>query len=95
MRFAALIEYIQDQDRIESIRPAHRLYLRQLLSEGKLAISGPFTDGYGAMIVYEADTAEQALQYLKGDPFHDGGIFVQWTIRPWNPVMSNKDLFPA
>ena len=94
MKFAALIEYIADKDKIQSIRPAHRQYLTRLLGEGKLAISGPFTDDWGAMIVYEAASAEEALTFLQGDPFHDGGVFVRWQIRPWNPVMANRELLP-
>ena len=74
MKFAALIEYIFDKEKIGTIRPAHRAYLTKLLGEGKLAISGPFTDDYGAMIVYEAATAEEALTFLQGDPFHAGGV---------------------
>ena len=76
MKFAALIEYIPDKEKIGTIRPAHRAYLTKLLGEGKLAISGPFTDDYGAMIVYEAASAEEALTLLQGDPFHAGGVFV-------------------
>ena len=95
MKFAALIEYIPDKAKIETIRPAHRQYLKTLLGEGKLAISGPFTDDYGAMIVYEASSADEALMFLQGDPFHAGGVFVRWTIRPWNPVMANRDLLPG
>jgi len=95
MKFAAIIEYVSDKDKIESVRPTHRAYLRSLLEKGKLAISGPTLDGYGALIVYEADSPEEAESLLKGDPFHANGIFVRWTIRPWNPVMANRDLFPA
>ena len=47
------------------------------------------------MIVYEASSAEEALGLLQGDPFHAGGVFVRWTIRPWNPVMANRDLLPG
>lgn len=95
MKFAAMIEYISDKDKIESLRPTHRQYLRSLIEQGKLAISGPFTDGWGALIVYEASSAEEAEAILEGDPFHDGGVFVQWTIRPWNPVMANRELLPS
>ena len=94
MKFAALIEYVSDKDKIESVRPTHRAYLRGLLEKGKLAISGPTLDGYGALIVYEADSPEEAEALLKGDPFHANGIFVRWTIRPWNPVMANRELLP-
>ena len=95
MKFAATIEYLTDKERVESIRPAHRQYLRGLLEKGKIAATGPFLDGYGALIIYEADSPEEAESLLKGDPFHDNGIFVRWVIRPWNPVMANRELFPA
>ena len=95
MKFAAIIEYITDQQKIESIRPTHREYLRSLIAKGQLAISGPFTDVPGALIVYEANSAEEAETILKGDPFHAAGVFVRWTIRPWNPVMANRDLLPG
>jgi uncharacterized protein YciI len=95
MRFAAVIEYISDKEKIQSLRPVHRQYLTSLLAKGQLAIAGPFTDDYGALIVYEANSAEEAETLLRGDPFHAGGVFVRWTIRPWNPVMANRELFPA
>jgi uncharacterized protein YciI len=68
MKFAAIIEYIQDKDKIQSIRPTHRQYLADLLARGKLAVSGPFTDDWGALIVYEAESASEAEQLLQGDP---------------------------
>ena len=95
MKFAAVIEYLQDKAKIAEIRPVHRQYLTSLKEQGKLAVSGPFTDDYGALIVYEAETKEEAEKILQGDPFHAAGIFVQWTIRPWNPVICNRELFPA
>ena len=95
MRFPAVIEYIADAERVQAARPAHRAYLAELLAKGQLAACGPFTDGWGALIVYEADSAEQAEALLRADPFHAAGVFVRWTIRPWNPVMANRDLFPA
>jgi hypothetical protein len=95
MKFAAVIEYIQDKDKILTHRPVHRQYLIQLRDRGQLAASGPFTDDWGALIIYEAGSAEEAEQLLRGDPFHQQGIFVRWVLRPWNPVVVNRDLFPA
>jgi uncharacterized protein len=95
MRFAAVIEYIQDKAKIAEVRPTHRQYLASLKEKGQLAASGPFTDDYGALIIYEAASREEAEAFLKGDPFHQAGVFVQWTIRPWNPVIANRELFPA
>jgi uncharacterized protein len=95
MKFAAIIEYIQNKEKIAAIRPVHRQYLASLKEKGQLAVSGPFTDDWGALIVYEAGTRDEAEKLLQGDPFCQNGIFVKWTIRPWNTVIANRELFPA
>lgn len=95
MKFAAIIEYIQDKNKIAEIRPTHRAYLKSLLDNGQLAASGPFTDDSGALIIYEANTMDEAEALLQSDPFHQNGVFVQYEIRPWKPVMANHDLFPT
>jgi hypothetical protein len=95
MKFAAIIEYAQDKAKIAAIRPVHRQYLAQLRERGQLVASGPFTDDSGALIIYEADSREAAEQLLQGDPFHHNGIFLQYQLRPWNPVIANRDLLPA
>jgi uncharacterized protein len=89
MLWAAWIEYTTDQAKVSEVRPAHRLYETQLLAEGKLALGGPLTDLYGALIVYQAETIEAAEALLKADPFHTAGVFVRWQIRPWKVIFSN------
>ncbi len=95
MKFAAISEYLNDADKVQSIRPVHRQYLASLRERGQLAASGPFIDGTGALIIYEADNAEEAEKLLKADPFNQNGIFLKYVLRPWNPVIWNRDLFPA
>ncbi len=95
MKFAAIIEYLQDKEKIAAVRPTHRQYLASLKAKGQLAASGPFTDDSGALIVYEAESAAEAERLLQGDPFHANGIFLKWVLRPWNPVIANRELFPA
>ena len=86
MRYVASIEYSQDSALVEAHRPAHRVYLTSLLNEGKLFASGPYADGSGALIIYEADTPEAAGALLKADPFHAAGVFLKWSLRPWKIV---------
>jgi uncharacterized protein YciI len=93
MKFAAIIEYADDKTKIAELRPVHRQYLAELRQRGRLAASGPFTDDSGALIIYEADTKEEAEKLLQGDPFHQNGVFVHYQLRPWNPVIANLDLF--
>jgi uncharacterized protein YciI len=95
MKFAAIIEYSPDKEKIQAVRPTHRQYLASLKAKGQLAIAGPFTDDSGALIVYEAESAAEAEKLLQGDPFHHNGIFLKYVLRPWNPVIANRDLFPA
>jgi len=95
MKFAAVIEYITDKDKVDAVRPAHRAYLTSLVEKDQLFGSGPFEDGYGALIIYEAETMEAALALLQSDPFHEAGVFVRWTVRPWKMVFSNPRLMPA
>jgi uncharacterized protein YciI len=47
MKFANYIRYVEDQDAVAAIRPAHRAYLYGLLEVGQLAAAGPFADGSG------------------------------------------------
>ncbi len=94
MKFAAIIEYLQDKAKVEAIRPDHRQYLRSLKEKGQLAATGPFTDESGALIIYEAATKEEAEALIKADPFNQAGVFLKYTLRPWNPVMANRLLFP-
>ncbi|MGF1580586.1 MAG: YciI family protein [Gemmataceae bacterium] len=95
MKFAAIIEYCQDKEKIANVRPTHREYLKKLLDEGKLVVSGPITDDTGALIVYEAANHDEAEAFLQADPFHQNNIFLSYEIRPWKIVMSNHDLIPA
>lgn len=86
MKVAASIDYSQDATLVEAHRTAHRAYLTSLLDQGKLFASGPYVDGSGALIVYEADTAEAAEALLMSDPFHAAGVFLKWTLRPWKVI---------
>lgn len=95
MKYAAVIEYVQDADKVNATRPAHRAYLTSLVEKDQLFASGPFEDGYGALIVYEAESPAAAEALLRADPFHAAGVFVRWTIRPWKVVFSNPRLMPA
>lgn len=86
MKYAASIEYSQDTTLVEAHRPAHRAYLTSLLDKGKLFASGPYADGSGALIIYEADSDDAADALLTADPFHAAGVFLKWTLRPWKVI---------
>lgn len=94
MKYAALIEYSQDRQLVEAHRPAHRAYLTSLVEKNQLFASGPTEDGYGALIVYEADSSEVVEALMKADPFFQAGVFLNWAVRPWKVVFFNTNLAP-
>lgn len=92
MKFAAIAVYTPDASTIAKARPAHREYLTGLIQQGRLVISGPFSDDSGAVLVYEAETSAQVEKLVADDPFARQGVFASWEIHPWNVVFVNRDL---
>jgi uncharacterized protein YciI len=92
MKIAAIVQYTPDTSLIAKVRPAHRQYLNSVFEQGKLAISGPFLDDRGALMVYEAASPEEVEAIISEDPFARHGVFVSWELRPWNIVFANKNL---
>jgi uncharacterized protein len=92
MKYAAIVEYTADASAIAKARPAHRQHLSNLFEQGKLAISGPFADDRGGLLIFEAASAEEVEALLAEDPFAKSGVFVSWQVRPWNVVFVNPGL---
>ena len=83
MKVAAIIEYLQDKEKIKATFQEHRMYLRTFLENGKLRAAGPFADDAGTLWVLEVETVEEAEDIIKGDPFVSAGVFLSWKIRPF------------
>lgn len=82
MKFAAIIEYSRDTEKVKALHPAHREYLRRFLDNEQLRAAGPFADDEGALWVLDAETTEAAEEIVTGDPYFEAGIIVSWKIRP-------------
>ncbi len=83
MNFAAIIQYGADKAKVKAFHTAHREYLRTFLESGQLRAAGPFVDDAGALWVLNTETAQQAEAIVKGDPFREAGVIVNWEIRPF------------
>ena len=92
MKYAVIAVYTQDASIIAKERPMHREYLNGLIQQGKLVMSGPFTDDRGGLLIYEAETSARVEKLIAEDPFATQGVFVSWEIRPWNVVFVNPEL---
>lgn len=85
MKVATVITY-GNADKIAEVRPRHREYLGSLKQQGKLAMSGPFEDDSGALIVYEVGSLDEARGLIEADPFNEAGVFQSYTMKPWRQV---------
>jgi uncharacterized protein YciI len=85
--FAALIDFTENEELRLQTRPSHREYLRTLLDAGNLAISGPWADDTGALIVYEAQDITEAERMLNGDPYRTAGVIANATLKEWRVVL--------
>ena len=86
-RFVALLEFTDDLELRLQTRPRHREYLRSLLNDGKLAMSGPWTDDTGAMLIYEAESLDAAQALLDADPYRAAGVLADARIKEWQVVL--------
>jgi uncharacterized protein YciI len=84
--FAVTYTYAATPEALAEIRPTHRVYLSQLLSDGVLLASGPFTDADGALLIVSADSVEEVAKILDLDPFDIAGFISERAITQWNPV---------
>ncbi|HZG14816.1 MAG TPA: YciI family protein [Candidatus Bathyarchaeia archaeon] len=71
--FAAIL-YMQDETKNQAVRPDHLAYLDELNSQGKIFAKGPFVDGAGGMVIYIADSLEEAKELAEKDPYVIQGV---------------------
>ena len=95
MKIVNYAQYIDSAEKIANLRPAHREYMTQLLAEGRLVAGGPFTDGSGALFIYEAASLAAAEEIVAADPYRVGGAFASYTLSPWQIIKANPTLIPA
>lgn len=90
--FAAMLQYGEDAERRQQVRPSHREYQRTLLEAGKLLQEGPYEDDTGAIIVYDVADLSEVQELLTNDPFAQNGIIESATIKEWKIVMSRDNV---
>jgi len=89
--FAVTLAFSEDAARRGEVRPTHRAYLAELLQQGKLQQSGPFTDDTGALLIYDAADIAEVQEILSNDPYTPAGIIAGATIKEWNVVISRLE----
>lgn len=89
--FAVTYRYPTGADEaLAAIRPAHRTFLKGLYDAGQLLASGP-TDVPGALLILRAESAQDALALVDGDPFYASELIVDRKAVKWAPVYGPWD----
>jgi hypothetical protein len=95
MKVVNYAAYVPEPERVAALRPAHREYMARLLADGRLVASGPFTDGSGALYIYEVASLALAEEIVAADPYHIGGVFADCRLSAWEIIKANPVLIPA
>lgn len=64
----------------------HLEYVKQMSSEGKVVLAGPCLDGAYGIIIYKAESAEEAQVMFENDPAVQAGI-MDMELHPFKVVV--------
>ncbi|MBF6128612.1 YciI family protein [Nocardia brasiliensis] len=68
-------------------RPEHRGWLADQLAAGALLSSGPYPDGSGALLLFQAADADALHALLEVDPFAREQLIDDVRVVEWLPVL--------
>ncbi len=73
MRYFAAILTLGDSSKSLEYRPRHLAFLERGEKEGFIFARGRFADGAGGLIIYRAETPEEAERFAAQDPYVASG----------------------
>lgn len=92
------VEYVYgpelEEARVEH-RPMHRQWLAELAEAEVLLASGPYSDGAGALLIFQAADEATLLELLKQDPISIGGGVTGLKVSEWKPVIGQFSKYMA
>jgi uncharacterized protein len=86
--FAALLN-MKDQEKNAKFRQQHVDFLVENERKGKIFARGRFNDGAGGLVIYMAESTEEALQLAKGDPYVANGVR-ELELHEWDMKVAQK-----
>jgi uncharacterized protein len=94
-----VISWMDKPGALEARMAAREAHLAHIAAQGaKVRLGGPFLgeDGQmaGSMIIFEAETLEEAKAFHAADPYKLAGIFESSQIRPWRLTTGGSGFAP-
>jgi uncharacterized protein YciI len=69
MKFYAAIMMMIDVEKNKQYRQQHIDFLTRQENEGKIFARGRFTDGTGGLVIYIAESYDEAIKTAEADPY--------------------------
>lgn len=85
--FAAFL-HLLDPEKSKTMRPDHIAFLEDHDSKGQIFARGPFSDGAGGLVIYQAESLEEARSIAESDPYVSGGAR-RLELHPWEMKKSS------
>ncbi|WP_062522220.1 YciI family protein [Demequina silvatica] len=81
------IHYVYDHRAAEreQMRPVHRAWIMSLVEAGVAKAFSRYEDAGdpGALLIFEAESADAIEQMLTADPYQQAGLVVSHSVRAW------------
>jgi uncharacterized protein YciI len=85
MKYYAVFLPMISPERSQQFRPQHLEFLTKGREEGWVFANGKFVDGSGGLVIYAAESIDEALGRVKQDPFVREGAR-GYAIHEWDMV---------
>ncbi|WP_042222232.1 YciI family protein [Oceanobacillus manasiensis] len=86
MNYYAALLPMKDEEKSKIHRPDHLTYLEDMEKEGKVFAKGKFTDGAGGLVIYQAESLEEAEKLVKADPYVVNGAR-DYEVHEWTMML--------
>jgi uncharacterized protein YciI len=77
-------------------RSEHLAHAWRAQQRGALVLGGALADpADGAVILFEAESAEEVERFARADPYVANGVVTRWRVRPWTTVVGDLATNPV
>lgn len=95
--FLLFYDYVPDVlERRGPLRAAHLELAKAAQQRGELILGGALADPVdSAVLLFDCESASVVEEFVRNDPYVQGGLVTRWRIRPWTTVVGDGAKTPV